>query len=309
MLTLRPRCRVQEVEDEKSSLQKRVRSLESINTKLSAQVKRLQQALASATSSATGSSSAASQLQQNNKQNVVPAATTLLVLILSLALVVLPTSLEKKSQGYDGEQTTNEIISLLNRSNELQQGSENRILTNGGGGANKSRPKSRAMVGEDEGGDDEEIDVDDKNVVELIGEMRNMLMKMGKQGNGGGSRKRGLAGVSELVGMIKRGRWSELAGGGGGGGGLAGLFGGNNNKHQFDVDDWWASDGEDEEPSNMMIGNKQEHRNMEVEPMRVASRVVGSGSGRLAAAAAAAANGNKNTFQLRTHVLDDMDVE
>jgi len=70
--------RVQEVEEEKSNLAKKVRTLEAANSKLSAQVKRLQAALSNATS-------------KQSSQTHMPAATTLLVLILSLALVVLPT--------------------------------------------------------------------------------------------------------------------------------------------------------------------------------------------------------------------------
>jgi len=70
--------RVQEVEEEKSNLAKKVRTLEAANSKLSAQVKRLQAALSNATS-------------KQSTQTHMPAATTLLVLILSLALVVLPT--------------------------------------------------------------------------------------------------------------------------------------------------------------------------------------------------------------------------
>jgi len=67
------------VEEEKSFLSKKVRTLEAANAKLTAQVKRLQVAM-----------SAAVKGPQTNPA-VVPAATTLLVLILSLALVVLPT--------------------------------------------------------------------------------------------------------------------------------------------------------------------------------------------------------------------------
>jgi len=70
--------RVQEVEEEKSNLAKKCRTLEAANSKLSAQVKRLQAALSNATS-------------KQSAQTHMPAATTLLVLILSLALVVLPT--------------------------------------------------------------------------------------------------------------------------------------------------------------------------------------------------------------------------
>lgn len=78
--------KVQEVEDEKSSLAKKVRSLEQANSKLSAQVKRLQIALTNATKNPP-----AQNANGVNHNSVVPAATTLLVLILSLALVVLPT--------------------------------------------------------------------------------------------------------------------------------------------------------------------------------------------------------------------------
>jgi len=81
---------VQEVEDEKTNLSKRVRTLETANSKLSAQVKRLQVALANANNKANASNA------NTVNNSVVPAATTLLVLILSLALVVLPTMENKK---------------------------------------------------------------------------------------------------------------------------------------------------------------------------------------------------------------------
>jgi len=82
--------KVQEVEEEKTNLAKKVRSLEIANSKLSAQVKRLQIALTNATKTPPASTN------QGVNHSVVPAATTLLVLILSLALVVLPTVQNKK---------------------------------------------------------------------------------------------------------------------------------------------------------------------------------------------------------------------
>ncbi|CAL8070044.1 unnamed protein product [Orchesella dallaii] len=195
--------RVQEVEDEKSCLQKRVRSLESINSKLNAQVKRLQQALQSATSGTAPSSA---------KQTVVPAATTLLVLILSLALVVLPT-VEKKSH----EQSTNEIISLLNRSNELGNNKNMRMGTINN--MNKGNvPRSRAMLAE------HEIDFDDdgNNVVELMGEVQNVLMRMR-------GRKRLREAKDKRI--IKHGRFGGAQWGG------------------RTSDSWWESD--DEQPNNL----------------------------------------------------------
>jgi len=191
--------RVNEVEEEKSSLQKRVRSLESINSKLNAQVKRLQQALQSATNTAA---------QSSPKQTVVPAATTLLVLILSLALVVLPT-VEKNTH----EQNSNEIISLLNRSNEL--GNKNMRIGSISANVNKaSVPRSRAMVAE------HEIDMDDdgNNVVELIGEVQNVLMRMR-------GRKRLREGKDKRI--AKHGRFGGAQWGG------------------RTRDTWWESDDED----------------------------------------------------------------
>jgi len=92
--------RLQEVEDEKSFLSKKVRTLELTNAKLSAQVKRLTVALSShgkqVNPATTNHPNAAT-----NRSNV-SAATTLLVLILSLALVVLPTMQGKKQSNADG---------------------------------------------------------------------------------------------------------------------------------------------------------------------------------------------------------------
>jgi len=72
--------RVSEIEEEKTHLSKKVRTLESANIKLQQQVKRLQMALQQQ-----------QQSQQKNKGSVA-TTTTLLVLILSLALVVVPSS-------------------------------------------------------------------------------------------------------------------------------------------------------------------------------------------------------------------------
>jgi hypothetical protein len=92
--------KVQEVEEDKSSMAKKVRTLEAANAKLQAQVKRLQIALANATSNKPTNSSfgAVPPGHGNGGHHVVPAATTLLVLILSLALVVLPTMQGKQQK-------------------------------------------------------------------------------------------------------------------------------------------------------------------------------------------------------------------
>jgi cyclic AMP-responsive element-binding protein 3 len=101
--------KVQEVEEEKSNLAKKVRSLEIANSKLSAQVKRLQIALTNATKTPPPSTN------QGVPHSVVPAATTLLVLILSLALVVLPTVQQNnKKQAADVE---NAVMSAFDDSN------------------------------------------------------------------------------------------------------------------------------------------------------------------------------------------------
>lgn len=206
------------MEDEKSVLQKRVRSLESINTKLNTQVKRLQQALANATSSVQNTVN-----QHQQKQNVVPAATTLLVLILSLALVVLPTSLENGKMG-SGEHA-NEIISLLNRSNEMSSGAK--VLGERGGDKKLGHPKSRTMVGER----DEEIDEDDiMDVRELIGQMKTLLRNKRKSRN-------------DFVGGGKRGRFDKNHGSGG----LSGLIGVMKRGLSEQNDGWWVSDDDDDE--------------------------------------------------------------
>jgi len=92
--------KVQEVEEDKSSMSKKIRTLEAANAKLAAQVKRLQVALANATTKPSNSSFGAVP-PGHGGNSVVPAATTLLVLILSLALVVLPTmqGKQKSSSG------------------------------------------------------------------------------------------------------------------------------------------------------------------------------------------------------------------
>jgi len=88
-------ARVTEIEEEKAGLVKRVRILEAANGKLSAQVKRLQQALqAAARSAANGRTT-----NEQAPNHVVPTATTLLVLILSLALVVLPSTMNGNNGG------------------------------------------------------------------------------------------------------------------------------------------------------------------------------------------------------------------
>jgi len=83
--------KVQEVEEDKNSLSKKVRALEAANAKLTTQVKRLQQALQQAQKTSPTNSSFGAVPPGHGNNSVVPAATTLLVLILSLALVVLPT--------------------------------------------------------------------------------------------------------------------------------------------------------------------------------------------------------------------------
>ncbi|CAG7823287.1 unnamed protein product, partial [Allacma fusca] len=98
--------KVQEVEEEKTNLAKKVRSLEIANSKLSAQVKRLQIALTNATKTPPPSTN------QGVQHSVVPAATTLLVLILSLALVVLPTVQNKKQADVE-----NAVMSAFDDSN------------------------------------------------------------------------------------------------------------------------------------------------------------------------------------------------
>ena len=83
-----------------------MRSLEIANSKLTAQVKRLQIALTNATKTPPASTN------QGVNHSVVPAATTLLVLILSLALVVLPTVQNKKQADVE-----NAVISAFEDSN------------------------------------------------------------------------------------------------------------------------------------------------------------------------------------------------
>jgi len=95
-------ARVNDIEEEKAGLVKRVRILEAANGKLSAQVKRLQQALQNAARSAANGRNANEQAPHH----VVPTATTLLVLILSLALVVLPGTMN----GNNGSKGANQAL-------------------------------------------------------------------------------------------------------------------------------------------------------------------------------------------------------
>jgi len=96
-------AKVTEIEEEKSGLVKRVRLLEAANGKLNAQVKRLQQALQAAARSAA---SGRATTEQHGPNHAVPTATTLLVLILSLALVVLPSTMNG-----NGNKGANQAIS------------------------------------------------------------------------------------------------------------------------------------------------------------------------------------------------------
>jgi len=153
------------------------------------------------------------------------------VLILSLALVVLPTSLDNRS---NTQENTQEIISLLNRSNELSREQTGRVLSD----KKLSHPKSRTMVGEDH----DDMDEDDiMDVRELIGQMKTLLRN---------KRKR-----NEVVGMVKRGRFEMSDKRGGGLSGLLGVM-----KHGVGDQDnsggWWVSSDEEEE----LIGGKNRGR-------------------------------------------------
>jgi len=121
-------ARVTEIEEEKSGLVKRVRILEAANGKLSAQVKRLQQALQNAARSAANGRNTNEQAPHH----VVPTATTLLVLILSLALVVLPSTMN----GNNGAKGSSQALT------NFGQGVSNRFgfgLGNGSLGGIRSR--------------------------------------------------------------------------------------------------------------------------------------------------------------------------
>jgi len=113
---------VNEVEDEKSVLNKRVRTLELVNRNLSAQVKKLQNALsqlAKGGGNSIGNHNNGGGANGNNP-NVVPAATTLLVLILSLALVVLPTM--EKAAGKANGSVENSVLGSFDESNASLSG-------------------------------------------------------------------------------------------------------------------------------------------------------------------------------------------
>jgi len=101
--------KVTEVEEDKSSLSKRVRTLEAANAKLQAQVNKLRSMLDEAKVKNSNSSFGAVP-PGHGGNSVVPAATTLLVLILSLALVVLPTMQGKqKSTASTAPASTNSV--------------------------------------------------------------------------------------------------------------------------------------------------------------------------------------------------------
>jgi len=116
--------KIQEVEEEKLLLNKKVRTLELVNARLSAQVKKLQNALAAVAKSACNTQTPPAN---GNHPNVVPAATTLLVLILSLALVVLPT-MEKAAKTNTTGGVENAVLGSFDDSNASLSGKSRTMM-------------------------------------------------------------------------------------------------------------------------------------------------------------------------------------
>jgi len=145
--------RVQEVEDEKSVLNKKVRTLELVNSRLCAQVKKLQSALAQVARNGgvrPGQQHGGAAVNGNNP-NVVPAATTLLVLILSLALVVLPTTMQKATK--TNRSVESSVLGSFDESNASLSGKSRTML-----GISSSTSKTGLTYGMDELDDLDDLD-------------------------------------------------------------------------------------------------------------------------------------------------------